>query len=67
MKRIITFLIFIIIPLIVSAQTSRPVVDERLELTSIVFRLAGAKEYVCDGVPEYMKEIDEYFAPSIVR
>ena len=46
-----------------SAQTSRPVVDERLELTSIVFRLAGAKEYVCDGVPEYMKEIDEYFAP----
>ena len=63
MKRIITFLIFIIIPLIVSAQTSRPVVDERLELTSIVFRLAGAEEYVCDGVPEYMKEIDEYFAP----
>ena len=63
MKRIITFLIFIIIPLIVSAQTSRPVVDERLELTSIVFRLAGAKEYVCDGIPEYMKEIDEYFAP----
>lgn len=63
MKRIITILIFIIIPLIVSAQTSRPVVDERLELTSIVFRLAGAEEYVCDGVPEYMKEIDEYFAP----
>ena len=63
MKRIITFLIFIIIPLIVSAQTSRPIVDERLELTSIVFRLAGAEEYVCDGVPEYMKKIDEHFAP----
>ena len=26
-------------------------------------RLAGAEEYVCDGVSEYMKEIDEYFAP----
>ena len=44
-------------------QTSRPIVDERLELSSIVFRLAGAEEYVCDGVPQYMKEIDEYFAP----
>ena len=39
------------------AQTSRPIVDERLELSSIVFRLAGAEEYVCDGVPQYMKEI----------
>ncbi len=62
MKQIIT-IILLLLTSNVFAQTSRPVVDERLELTSIVFRLAGTDEYVCDGVPEYMKEIDEYFAP----
>ncbi len=62
MKQIIT-IILLILTSNVFAQTSRPVVDERLELTSIVFRIAGAEEYVCNGVPEYMKEIDEYFGP----
>lgn len=62
MKQIITIILLLLTSNVI-AQTSRPIVDERLELTSIVFRLAGADEYVCDGVPEYMKEIDEYFAP----
>ena len=39
------------------------IVDERIELVSIAFRLAGAMEYVNDRVPEYMAEIDSRFAP----
>ena len=39
------------------------IVDERIELVSIAFRLAGAMEYVNDRVPEYMAEIDSCFAP----
>ena len=39
------------------------IVDERIELVSIAFRLAGAREYVNDRVPEYMAEIDSCFAP----
>ena len=39
------------------------IVDERIELVSIAFRLAGAMEYVNDLVPEYMAEIDSCFAP----
>lgn len=38
-------------------------VDERMELTTIAFRLAGAEEYNnYDGLA-YLNEIDEYFAP----
>ncbi len=37
-------------------------VDERFELTSIVFRLAGAKEYAQCSVPQYAKDIDRAFA-----
>lgn len=39
------------------------IVDERIELTSIAFRLAGAGEYVTDWMPEYLAEIDSCFAP----
>jgi hypothetical protein len=38
-----------------------PQVDERVELMSIVFRLAEAKEYVKNNVPLYTNEIDRYF------
>jgi hypothetical protein len=38
-------------------------VDERFELTSIVFRLAGAEEYVNNEVVNYAESIDAYFAP----
>lgn len=37
-------------------------VDERVELMSVVFRLAGAKEYVTDDIPVYTFKIDSVFA-----
>ncbi|MDR1609953.1 MAG: DUF4932 domain-containing protein [Candidatus Symbiothrix sp.] len=36
-------------------------VDERFELTSIAFRLAGAEEYINNQVVGYVKDIDAYF------
>jgi hypothetical protein len=38
-----------------------PQVDERVELMSIVFRLAGAREYVTNKIPMYVDEVDKYF------
>lgn len=38
-----------------------PIVDERVELLSIVFRLAGANEYLNNSVENYTKSIDDYF------
>ena len=38
-------------------------VDERMELVGIVFRLAGAEEYVNNQVKNYVSDIDAYFAP----
>jgi len=38
-------------------------VDERSELLGIVFRLAGAEEYVNNQVKNYAEDIDTYFAP----
>ncbi len=38
------------------------VVDERIELTSIVFRLAGAEEYCICAVKDYAADIDSTFA-----
>ena len=40
-----------------------PRVDERVELLSIVFRLAGNSEYNMNLLPAYTVEIDRYFAP----
>ena len=40
-----------------------PKVDERTELLSIVFRLAGSEEYVNNAIPGYVKDIDTWFAP----
>lgn len=42
---------------------SPPHVDERVELLSIVFRLAGNPEYNMNRLPAYNKDIDTYFAP----
>ncbi|MBP1631465.1 MAG: hypothetical protein H6Q15_2358 [Bacteroidetes bacterium] len=36
-------------------------VDERFELTSIIFRLANANEFVNNNVPNYVQDIDNYF------
>jgi hypothetical protein len=40
-----------------------PHVDERVELFSIVFRLAGNPEYNKNTLPSYSADIDRYFAP----
>ena len=40
-----------------------PQVDQRVELLSIVFRLAGNPEYNMNTLPAYSAEIDRYFAP----
>jgi hypothetical protein len=44
-------------------QAPVPRVDARVELLSIVFRLAGNFEYNMDKLPGYSTEIDRYFAP----
>jgi hypothetical protein len=38
-------------------------VDERCELLSAVFRLAGAEEYVTHEIPFYVDSLDNYFEP----
>lgn len=65
MKKILTtaFLTFSIFFASAQSQTVQPKVDERTELLSIIFRIAGAKEYINNNIPSYAKEIDEYFAP----
>ncbi|MCK9422100.1 MAG: DUF4932 domain-containing protein [Bacteroidales bacterium] len=40
-----------------------PRVEERTELLSIVFRLAGAPEYVNNNIPSYAEEMDTFFKP----
>jgi Domain of unknown function (DUF4932) len=65
LKRILTAVILALCVFFASAQsqTVQPKVDERTELLSIIFRLAGAKEYVNNNIPSYAKEIDDYFTP----
>ncbi len=46
-----------------SAQDVRAGVDPRVELLSILFRLAGNPEYHQCRVPAYDKAIEKYFAP----
>lgn len=46
-----------------TANPPTPRVDERVELLSIVFRLAGNGEYHMDLLPAYSAEIDRYFVP----
>jgi hypothetical protein len=38
-------------------------VDKRAELMSIVFRLAGAEEFINNNIPSYSKAIDSCFEP----
>src|SRR5690348_4954484 len=40
-----------------------PCVDERVEVLSIVFRLAGNSEYNMDRLKSYATDIDRYFSP----
>lgn len=47
----------------VLAQAYRIGVDPRVELMSIIFRLAGNNEYTQGRVPSYLNAIDRYFGP----
>jgi hypothetical protein len=47
----------------VHAQEWRAGIDSRIELMSILFRLAGNSEYHQCRVPAYDKAIEKYFAP----
>lgn len=57
--------ILIILSLLLSINTLsaqiHSTVDERMELQSIVFRLAGAQEFVNNDFKEYSDAIDKYF------
>ncbi|MDH6356139.1 hypothetical protein M2132_002502, partial [Dysgonomonas sp. PH5-45] len=44
-------------------QVVKPKVDERMELLSTVFRLAGASEYVANDLKQYTEQVDNYFSP----
>lgn len=46
-----------------TAPSITPQVDQRIELLSIVWRLAGSPEYNMNTLPAYSQEIDRYFAP----
>lgn len=46
-----------------SQEKLSPKVDERVEIVSIVFRLAGAEEYSQDDNKKYTEEIKTYFEP----
>jgi len=66
MRRTVSVILLIFIAFSAFSQTSpvKPTVDERTELLSIVFRLAGSDEYVNNAIPAYVKDIDTWFAPS---
>jgi hypothetical protein len=61
MKRISGLIICFLLTYSIHAQLKSHV-DERFELTSIAFRLAGAEEYVNNQVVSYASDIDAYFA-----
>jgi len=64
MKKITATLLFSMAIVFTFAQKGiQPRVDERTELLSIVFRLAGANEYTYNNLPSYAKDMDEYFNP----
>lgn len=46
-----------------AAQAPRIAVDPRVELFSVIFRLAGNSEYIQGRVPAYNAAIDQWFAP----
>jgi hypothetical protein len=45
------------------AQSAQVGVDPRVELMSVIFRLAGASEYSQGKIPAYNDAIDRHFAP----
>lgn len=61
MKKNIIFCILLVLSIEVSAQTKIHV-DERFELTSIVFRLTEDVTFVHESPANYMADIDDYFS-----
>ena len=57
------FLLFITLNAFSQSETllSKPKVDERVELLSIVFRLADSQEYSSKKFPKYVDSIEKYF------
>jgi Domain of unknown function (DUF4932)/Bacterial Ig-like domain len=51
------------VSLTAAAQAPRVAVDPRVELMSVIFRLAGNSEYNQGRVPAYNAAIDKWFAP----
>lgn len=66
MRKILSFLMLISCMGAVRAQMHANV-DPRFELTSIAFRLAGAREYAQCGVPAYAQDIDDHFLQYAVH
>src|SRR5713101_8121350 len=56
------FLAWLLLPVPCPAQTTQVGVDLRVELMSIVFRLAGNSEYSEARVPAYAQAIEAHFA-----
>lgn len=63
MRNILLFIGFLWCLPGMAADSLKGHVDECFELTSIVFRLAGASEYSKSDIPYYANDIDAYFAP----
>lgn len=65
MKKLVFFTAFLFVSSLIFAQKIelKAKVDERCELLSTVFRLAGAEEYVTHKIPIYVDSIDRYFEP----
>lgn len=64
MKKFFVLLFFsMLIPCVSMAQNSLPVgFDERTDLLSVVFRLAGNREYNQCGISTYSRQVDDYFS-----
>lgn len=62
-----SFLLFLFITFLTMAQKQvipeEPTVDKRVELLSIVFRLAGNEEYNAEIFRRYTDKIEEHYAP----
>lgn len=61
MKAFIFILFFSLPSLPIFSQILNPIIEERVELMSIVFRLSEAEEYSQTNIPKYAKVIDSCF------
>lgn len=61
MKTRLYCLVILLFMISVSFAETKYIIDERIELTCIVFRLAGYEEYCTDIAEKYGNDIDLYF------